>query len=83
MFGLESWDGNVEGLIAALTCLIIVGLVAKEAWKTRHDGTWNDVFKMYGLVMGGMFVWIICLIIAPMPTVIIFGLLVWWSIATV
>jgi len=80
MMGIESWDGNFEGLMALFTTLMFIGLVAKDAWKTRHDGTWNDVFKAYGFAMGMIFVFIVCAIIAPMPTIIIFGLLVWWSL---
>ena len=91
MFGLENWDSpvlayvadNWEGLMALLPTLMFVGWVAMEAWKTRHDGTWNDVFKLYGLVMGMIFVWIVCAIIAPFPTLILSGLLVFWSIATI
>ena len=80
MMGIESWDGNFEGLMALFPILIVIGLVAKDAWKTRHDGTWNNVFKMYGFVMGMIFVFIVCAIIAPMPIIIIFGLLVCWSV---
>ena len=80
MMGIESWDGNFEGLMALFTTLIFIGLVAKDAWKTRHDGTWNDVFKMYGLVIGMIFVFIICLIIAPILMGIVIGLLFWMSL---
>ena len=80
--GIESWNGNFEGLMALFTTLIVIGLIAKDAWKTRHDGTWSNVFKMYGSVIGVLFVFIVCAIIAPIPTILIFGTLVLWGVAT-
>lgn len=63
MFGIENWDGDFEGLMALFTTLMFIGLMTKFAWETRHDGTWNDVFKMYGWVMALGFVLIVALLI--------------------
>jgi hypothetical protein len=70
MFGIESWDGNFDGLMALFSTLIFIGLCSNLAWKTRDEGTWNDVFKLYGFAMGMIFVFIVCAIIAPLPTII-------------
>ena len=66
MFGIENWDGDFEGLMALFTTLMFIGLVMKFGWETRNDGTWNDVFKMYGFVMASFLVFVALLMIHPL-----------------
>jgi len=63
MFGIENWDGDFEGLMALFTTLIFIGLMMKYGWEDRNTGTWNDVFKFYGLIMASVLVVVALLMI--------------------
>ena len=76
MFGIENWDGDFEGLMAFFTCIGVLICMAWLGWTDRNNGTWNDVFKMYGLVMASVLIFILISLIIGEWSVII--LIIWW-----